>query len=543
LVQKLRVIAPARLPMASSGSTSHGPAAERPPASAGVATAERPRRMALAFLGSRGDCQPYVALALGLAARGHVVKAFSNEMHRSFVEAYGIDFVAFAPQRVQLDGKQEHLREFGAELFSNTYYVQDLAVFAKEIERFDPEIILSGTVTDKYSQPMGEKLSVPVMDVRLQSSYPNRRRLLMGIPSFPRSLGWANLAVWRLFFNLGAKFTFREMNQASQRVLGIQPWKGISGQAMYDAHRQARCPNTLIANPRVLLEALYGRLPRNLRLTGYLVVGAERQLSEAGAGQFGGEAARRELEAFLSAGDPPVYLGWGSMIPEGSDHTVLRAVGAAKTAGRRAVIVGGWAQLSREKLQAAAAARGRPDLAEYAERNVAFAAQAPHEWLFPRCACVVHHGGSGTTAASLRSGVPTIVTPVVLDQFDYAIMVQELGVGLGLKRLTKLSEKELGAAIVRACTSTAMRQRAAEIGGVLREEDGVAAAVAEIEKALALHELGEFRTLVQCARERQHELDATPRELTPSRLALSVAGSFLALRRLRRFAAPPRSAL
>merc|ERR1719229_1478285 len=105
-----------------------------------------------------------------------------------------------------------------------------------------------------------------------------------------------------------------------------------------------------------------------------------------------------------------------------------------------------------EELSAAALAASRPELAAYAERNVIFVAHAPHEWLFPRCACTVHHGGSGTTAAALRAGVPTVITPVALDQFDYAEIVQRLGVGLRVQawpkwRFSQMSEKDLGAAI------------------------------------------------------------------------------------------------
>merc|ERR1711879_213697 len=90
-------------------------------------------------------------------------------------------------------------------------------------------------------------------------------------------------------------------------------------------------------------------------------------------------------------------------------------------------------------------------LVDYAKENILFVEKAPHEWLFPRCVCTVHHGGSGTLAAALRAGRPTVITPVFLDQFDHAEMVKRLGAGVGTKHLSKLSVSQLASAIVRAC--------------------------------------------------------------------------------------------
>merc|ERR1719291_1300867 len=102
------------------------------------------------------------------------------------------------------------------------------------------------------------------------------------------------------------------------------------------------------------------------------------------------------------------------------------AVRALRCAGLRGIVLGGWARLSAEMLE------GQPDgedLTAYAAKNILFIASAPHEWLFPRCAAVVHHGGSGTTAAGLRSGRPSIITPCAFDQFANGRMVAESGAG------------------------------------------------------------------------------------------------------------------
>ena len=99
---------------------------------------------------------------------------------------------------------------------------------------------------------------------------------------------------------------------------------------------------------------------------------------------------------------------------------------------KRGIILGGWAKLKKEMLYGAP---NEAKLLQYVEEgNVFFTDTAPHEWLFPKCSIIVHHGGSGTTAASVRSGNPTIITPVFFDQVDHARFVNEFGIGVGTRQ-------------------------------------------------------------------------------------------------------------
>merc|ERR1712151_1068920 len=104
--------------------------------------------------------------------------------------------------------------------------------------------------------------------------------------------------------------------------------------------------------------------------------------------------------------------------------------------GKRGIVLGGWAELALECLQKESDWEA---LKDYCDQNVLFVKSAPHVWLFPQCACVVHHGGSGTTAASVNSGTPTIITPVFLDQWDYAALVNEHNIGVGTGALVNVS--------------------------------------------------------------------------------------------------------
>lgn len=95
----------------------------------------------------------------------------------------------------------------------------------------------------------------------------------------------------------------------------------------------------------------------------------------------------------------------------------------------------------------------------------------------------IHHGGAGTTTACLRAGVPTIITPVFLDQFDHAHLVNELGVGIGFhkKQLQKISYVELGDAIRKVAADTSMRDKAKRLSEILSKEDGASCAADEVE--------------------------------------------------------------
>lgn len=116
-----------------------------------------------------------------------------------------------------------------------------------------------------------------------------------------------------------------------------------------------------------------------------------------------------DLEAFLTAGEPPVYAGFGSTTPRGAQV----AVEAIRAQGRRAVLARGWAGLD--------VADGRDDCFVVGEAN--------HQALFRRCAAVIHHGGAGTTTTATRSGSPQVVVPQGADQPYWAGRIAELGIG------------------------------------------------------------------------------------------------------------------
>ena len=171
-----------------------------------------------------------------------------------------------------------------------------------------------------------------------------------------------------------------------------------------------------------------------------------------------------DLLAFIEAGSPPVFIGFGSMSvsdPAGTTAVILEAL---KQSGLRAVLHAGWAGIGNDDL---------PD-------NIFKIDYAPYGWLFPKMSAVVHHGGSGTTAFGLRAGVPSLIVPFLFDQFYWGRRVLTLGVGPKPIPFRKLSVARLVEALTMATTDSLMRQRAVVLGEKIRAEDGLQKTVAII---------------------------------------------------------------
>jgi UDP:flavonoid glycosyltransferase YjiC (YdhE family) len=173
-----------------------------------------------------------------------------------------------------------------------------------------------------------------------------------------------------------------------------------------------------------------------------------------------------DVERFLAAGEPPVFIGWGSMPVADPDTTGRLLHGALRRAGLRAIVGG------------AAASTVTSDDTVLAVEEI------PHEQLLPRVRAVVHHGGSGTTGAGLRAGRPTLITPFIFDQFFWGHRVHRLGAGPRPIPFGRLTEERLARAL-RALVSGHHDAAAARLGHHIQAEQPAARAVAALEQAAA----------------------------------------------------------
>jgi len=164
-----------------------------------------------------------------------------------------------------------------------------------------------------------------------------------------------------------------------------------------------------------------------------------------------------DLEAFLAAGEPPVYVGFGSMPMRGAEDAAQVAVAAVRAQGRRVLVGRGWADLA---------------LIDAADDCFAVG-EANHRALFRRVAAVVHHGGAGTTTTAAVAGVPQVVVPQIVDQPYWAGRVADLGIGAA--HYGPVPTYESLSAALRTALAPETRARASAVAGMIRTDGAVVA--------------------------------------------------------------------
>jgi sterol 3beta-glucosyltransferase len=245
------------------------------------------------------------------------------------------------------------------------------------------------------------------------------------------------------------RFMLGPVNQFRRKV-GVPPVKDLLLEGW-----ASRLLNLIAVSPAMCAEPV--DWPRSNRVCGFLAPPSTSH-----------EQLSPELDAFLANGEPPVFMGFGSLMP--TDHRSLRYTvdtmkEAARIAGCRVII------------QAAAPP-------ESGNRWI-ITGRAPHAELFPRCAAVVHHCGAGTTHTTLRAGVPSVGIPHVSDQFSWAAELQRLGVAPAPVGRRSLTATRLATRLKKVLADPGMRTRALAIAGRMKRDDGPATAAVMIEEAAA----------------------------------------------------------
>jgi len=403
-------------------------------------------RIAVVCNDTRGGIQPYVALALGLRSAGHQVRIVGpGDFAPMFAQA-GL------PATLLSGSIQEVLARSGGAAEKGSIASTRLAMRESKriIDQWTKETLEGCAGADVLTGGVGgmvvglsvaEKLGKPFIEAHLQpigaptDAYPG-----VLLPGVPRWLGgWGRRLSHRLT-ELALWMPFKPaMAAARARVLGLtgRPTAADGQPVLYGFSRHVVPVPELRDRPR--------------HVTGYWVLPPDAAWSPPPG-----------LEAFLSRPGPVVSIGFGSMVSSDPRATTALVLGAVRSAGVRAVLVTAWGGL-----EAAAT-----------DDDVFAASSLPYDWLFPRVAAVVHHGGAGTTGLGLRAGVPSVVVPFTMDQPFWGSRVAALGAGPAPIPRTRLTQERLAEALRQAVTDEAMRARAAELGALIRAEDGIAAAVA-----------------------------------------------------------------
>ena len=175
-----------------------------------------------------------------------------------------------------------------------------------------------------------------------------------------------------------------------------------------------------------------------------------------------------EVEDFLQSGSPPVYVGFGSMNQEQPERLADVVAAALERSDQRGILASGWGALKQRRLT----------------EKILQVDDIPHQWLFPRMAAIVHHGGAGTTAAALRSGIPSVVVPFGGDQHHWGRILIEKGVSPQMLPVDDLTEESLAHAISLAMSDRGLRKRASSLGESILKEDGVSRAIEIVDQHL-----------------------------------------------------------
>lgn len=406
-------------------------------------------KVTLLTIGSRGDIQPFIALAQGLARAGHNVMLGGPPDFAELAASYQVPFtpIGVSMQTFLQDSTVKRAITGGGVLrFMRTRSARRAELYAQlnrealALCQGSDVIIYKNAVLSAFG--IAQKLGISCAEVRLQPYTPTTAFpafILKGRASYGALINWLSgfalqTVVWQILRNDVKAFWHDELRLPPLPSLWPDRMLAKAGARVF----HPISPHVLPRPPG---------WPAHLHFTGYWFLGPPP-----------GWSPPVELVRFLEAGEPPVYIGFGS-IPNQEPRAAFALIARAlERSGQRGVVYGGWGGLY------GAGAGNRVMVIE----------SVPHEWLFPHTKAVVHHGGAGTTAAGLRAGVPNVVVPFFADQPFWGWRVAALGAGPAPLLRQRLTAERLASAIEQATNDPVMRRRANEIGERLRAEDGIA---------------------------------------------------------------------
>ncbi len=420
-------------------------------------------KVGLVSFGSRGDVQPFIALALGLRRAGHEVFLGAPQNFAPLAAQYDVPFRPFSCDTRELAERPEVKRvvESGStlallkmRLLRRRNPVLD-AINADVWQMTgDAEALVFRAGAPPAAYSIAQKRGIPSVEVMYSPLEPSAELPAIAAGMRPAGRPWFNRCMGRLTYQVFWRMFARSANRFRREVLQLPPLPRGGVLAEYARTGQ---PTFYIYSPTVLPKPSDWR--PDAHVVGYLF-----------ADPAGDWTPPPELCQFLDAGPKPIYVGFGSMpLANGRRLSDILLEGIRRS-GQRALLHAGWGDLARD----AALPEG-----------VLRVGEMPYDWLFPRMAAVVHHGGVGTTAYGLRAGVPSVLFPHNFDQPYWAQRLYELGVSPRPIRLRRLTVDGVAASIRAAVNDPALRERAASVGAKIRTENGVARAVELFDQYMA----------------------------------------------------------
>ncbi|CAI6097607.1 unnamed protein product [Clonostachys chloroleuca] len=437
----------------------------------------RPIRLNIVIqvVGSRGDVQPFVALGCQLLRHGHRVRIATHGVFSDFVRSSGLEFfpiggdpadlMAYMVKNPGLVPSMESLRagdiqkkrRMVAEMLEGCWS-SCIAPDPLTGRPFVAEAIIANPPSFAHihcSQALG--IPLHLMFTMPWTSTGEFCHPLANIVGHRRgvSASLANhvsyLAVeWMTWQGLG------DIVNTWRHSLDLEPIPFTEGPLLAET---LNIPFTYCWSPALIPKP--ADWPAHIDVCGFFFRDAPQYTPEP------------ELDAFLKAGPPPVYIGFGSIVLDNPERLTSLILAAVREVGVRAIISKGWSNLG---------------LGQEQSSDVFFLGDCPHEWLFQHVTAVVHHGGAGTTACGLLHGRPTTIVPFFGDQPFWGHMVAAAGAGPEPIPQSQLNTKNLAEAI-RFCLSPNALEAAQQMAAKMRAESGVERAVQSFYANLPLKQM------------------------------------------------------
>jgi UDP:flavonoid glycosyltransferase YjiC (YdhE family) len=390
-----------------------------------------------------------LALARAFVERGHVPVVAVPPNFETWVRSLGFDFAPLGLDMQEfLAGNRGFMTRNPLRMIKETrrYFNEQIPLQAQQLKTAcdKADAIVYGGLA--FAAPtVADHLHLPVLGLLYTTSVlPSSQHPPMSIPwhGLP---GWMNNLLWRANGLVGDAVGLKSLNSMCAS-LGLPPVDHVR-QHVFDDHPIVIAADEVLFPPDSRWKGLYP-------YANFIYFDDPAPLDP-------------ELDAWLRDGEPPVFIGFGSMSGQGTDRVEGIIVEAISATQRRCIIGAGWAGLGAGSLPS----------------TWRVVRDAPHALLFPRTAVVVHHGGSGTTAQALRAGVPQVLLPLILDQYHHAHRLHLAGIAPRPVPMQRITANELAAAIKVALDMPAgPRQIAADR---LRASDGRGAIVQRVEALIS----------------------------------------------------------
>ncbi|KAK4429517.1 Sterol 3-beta-glucosyltransferase UGT80B1 [Sesamum alatum] len=410
-------------------------------------------KIALLVVGTRGDVQPFLAVARRLQEYGHRVRLATHSNFRGFVKSAGVDFYPLGGDPRVLAGYMARNKglipsspgEISIQRKQIKAIIESLLPACTEPdpitgEPFRAQAIIANPPAYGHAH-VAEALGVP-LHIFFTMPWTPTYAFPHPLARVPQSAGyWLSYILVDLLIWWGIRGHINDFRKNKLKLPPIAYFSTYHGSISH-------LPTGYMWSPHVVPKPTdWGPL---VDVVGYcfLNLGSKYQPPE-------------EFVKWIQKGAPPIYIGFGSMPLEDSNKTTEIILEALKNTEQRGIIDRGWGDLGTySKL---------PD-------NVFLLVDCPHDWLFPQCSAVVHHGGAGTTATGLKAGCPTTIVPFFGDQFFWGERIYQKGLGPAPIPISQLNIESLSEAI-RFMLQPEVKSRATELAACIQNEDGVGAAV------------------------------------------------------------------